>query len=71
MKSVSEKVHYFSAYPLKAMNLSEEEYQSEFRIRSIVTVKTANRVRVLPMVNPYKEQDFLEDIKKSDVFIAK
>jgi hypothetical protein len=68
MKSATEKVHYFSAYPLKALNLPEEEYQSELRIRSTATVKTVNRVRVWAMANPYKEQDFLQEVKKDDVF---
>jgi hypothetical protein len=64
MKSATENVHYFSAYPLKALNLPEEEYQSEFHTRNTVTIKPANRIRVLPMTNPYKEQDFLQDLKK-------
>jgi hypothetical protein len=71
MKSAPEKVHYFSAYPLKALNLPEEEYQSELRNKNTVTIKTVNRIRVLPMANPYKEQDFLQDVKKDDAFTAK
>ena len=71
MKSVPEKAHYFSAYPLKALNLPEEEYQSELRIRSVATLKTINRIRVLPMANPYKEKDFLQALKKDDASDAK
>jgi hypothetical protein len=64
MKSTAENVHYFSAYPLKALNLPEEAYQSELNSRNPVTIKPANRIRILPMMNPYKEQDFLQDLKK-------
>lgn len=64
MKSASEKVHYFSAYPLKALNLPEEEYQLALQARSALTLNTANRVRVLPMANPYRERDFIRSAKK-------
>jgi hypothetical protein len=70
MKSAPEKVHYFSAYPLKALNLPEEEYQAELRQREVTTIKPANRIRVMPMVNPYKESDFLQDVKNKDLFNA-
>ncbi|MCW3116622.1 MAG: hypothetical protein JWM28_704 [Chitinophagaceae bacterium] len=70
MKSATEKVHYFSAYPLKALNLPEEEYQSELRINTGVSNKTASRIRVLPMANPYKEKDFLQNVKKGNTFNA-
>ena len=67
MKSATDNVYYFSAYPLRALNLPEEEYQSELQTRNTVTIKPANRIRVLPMTNPYKEQDFLQDLKKEKI----
>ena len=54
----AEKLPYFSAYPLKALNLPEEEYQSQLHLRTSGTYKPSNRIRVSPMANPYKEKDF-------------
>ena len=59
MKSAAENLPYFSAYPLKALNLPEEEYQSEIRLWSNGTGKTVTRIRVFPMINPYREKDFI------------
>ena len=67
MKSVTDKVHYFSAYPLKALNLPEEEYEAELRSRGTATIKAVNRTRVLPMANPYREQDFLQDLTREEM----
>ena len=64
MKSANEKVPYFAAYPLKALNLPEEEYESQLRIGRTVSHEPANRIRILPMANPYKERDFLENVKE-------
>lgn len=59
MKSdIEKKIPYFSAYPLKALNLPEEEYQSAINLRESSTPKTVLRIRVLPMTNPYREKDF-------------
>jgi hypothetical protein len=66
MKSVPENLPYFSAYPLKAINLSEEEYQSELRLWTNGTAKTVTRIRVFPMINPYREKDFIMDKKDTD-----
>ncbi|MES1222444.1 MAG: hypothetical protein ABUT20_43520 [Bacteroidota bacterium] len=68
MKSLPQKVHYFSAYPLKALNLPEEEYQSEIRLRSSAVIPSPNRIRVLPMVNPYREKDFLDEMTNDTGF---
>jgi len=59
MKSeIEKKISCFSAYPLKALNLPEEEYQSALRVRKPDTNKSAIRIHVLPMSNPYREKDF-------------
>ena len=60
MKNNAEPSFYFSAYPLKALgkNASAEapSGHSPF-LRAILSGKTrtVSRVRVLPMVNPYRE----------------
>ena len=64
MKSANEKVHYFAAYPLKALNLPEEEFESYVRMDKTHATPTVNRIRVLPMANPYKEKDFLDNVKE-------
>ena len=59
MKSDIEKqIVYFSAYPLKALNLPEEEYQSSLRVPAKDAKSSPIRIRVLPMANPYREKDF-------------
>lgn len=66
MKSnIEKKIPYFSAYPLKALNLPEEEYQSAINLRENSIPKTVLRIRVLPMTNPYREKDF-EQSKKDN-----
>jgi hypothetical protein len=67
MKSdLEKKIPYFSAYPLKALNLPEEEYNSALQLRNAATpAKTVLRVRVLPMTNPYREKDFVQDKHES------
>ena len=65
MKSANEKVHYFAAYPLKALNLPEQEFESYIHLDKSPAVRTANRIRILPMVNPYKEKDFLDNVKEA------
>ena len=64
MKSANDKVPYFAAYPLKALNLPEEEYESHLRIERTAPGQPQSRIRILPMANPYKERDFLETIKE-------
>ncbi|MES1224932.1 MAG: hypothetical protein ABUT20_56110 [Bacteroidota bacterium] len=61
MKSVAEKRPYFSAYPLKALNLPEEEYQSELKLWEHSNTGATSDLRVLPMVNPYRQKDFIQD----------
>lgn len=48
---------YFSAYPLKALNLPEEEKKSYLRIYSKKEkiIKRPFSSKVLPMINPYPE----------------
>jgi len=66
MKSVVENHPYISAYPLKALNLPEEEFQSELRLWANGTGKTVARIGVMPMVNPYREKDFITEIKENN-----
>lgn len=54
MKSSVKRTHYISAYPLKALNLPEQEYQSAIHISSASTGKPANRFRVTAMIDPYR-----------------
>ncbi|MGC4037508.1 MAG: hypothetical protein QM764_16220 [Chitinophagaceae bacterium] len=61
MKTVSEKISSISAYPLKALNLSEDEYQSELKLWEHTNTVSSGDIRVLPMVNPYRAKDFLEN----------
>ena len=61
MKSAVEKRPYFSAYPLKALNLPEEEYQSELKLWENSNTNTISDVRILPTVNPYRQKDFIND----------
>ncbi len=64
MKSdIEKKIPYFSAYPLKALNLPEEEYQSAINLHEKGTPKSVIRIRVLPMTNPYREKDFQQTKK--------
>ncbi|HVZ55416.1 MAG TPA: hypothetical protein VG870_02050 [Chitinophagaceae bacterium] len=53
MKSSAKKAHYFSAYPLSALNLPPQEYASELRIRSGNQFRMGSRFRLSAMVNPY------------------
>ena len=61
MKGLAKNPIYFSAYPLKAVELlpasenPKSSSQSPY-LRSLLSgrAKSTNRVRVFPMVNPYK-----------------
>jgi hypothetical protein len=64
MKSAAEKRPYFSAYPLKALNLPDEEYQSELKLWENSNTNAVNDIRISPMVNPYRQKDFVNDIKE-------
>lgn len=64
MKSAAEKRPYISAYPLKALNLPEEEYQSEINLWENSNTSTINDIRVSPMVNPYRQKDFINDVNE-------
>ena len=46
---------YFSAYPLKAINQQSSSEQSPY-LKAVLSGKTRtlSRVRVAPMINPYK-----------------
>jgi hypothetical protein len=59
MKSAVRKPTYISVYPLKALNLPEEEYQSELKLWAHTAGQSADDIRILPMVNPYREKDFI------------
>ena len=60
MKGLAKNPIYFSAYPLKAIKSAEAETHKSSQspyLRSILSAgrsKNTNRVRVFPMVNPYK-----------------
>lgn len=59
---------YFSAYPLKAiLQSSSEEEKSPF-LKALLTGKTRSmsRVRVSPMLNPYKQRDAKPESEKKD-----
>jgi len=60
MKSNSQPSLYFSAYPLKALNQETSAKPSNSHspfLKAILSGKTRtmSRVRVLPMVNPYRQ----------------
>lgn len=58
MKSnLPQSTFYFSAYPLKALNLSEVEKKSYLHIytKSDKCIKKPINSKVLPMINPYQE----------------
>jgi hypothetical protein len=64
MKSVERKTVFISAYPLKALNLPEEEYQSELNLWVHSHNEAVDDLRILPMVNPYREKDFIPKINE-------
>jgi hypothetical protein len=60
MKRISKPSLYFSAYPLKAIkepSSSDKQTDSPF-LKALLSgkTKTSSRVRVFPMINPYKDQ---------------
>ena len=58
---------YFSAYPLKAIKESSSSEQSPF-LKAILSGKTRtlSRVRVSPMLNPYKGTAKPTTVKSND-----
>jgi hypothetical protein len=52
---------YFSAYPLKALNqdLLEKPANEQAPFRAMLNSKTKSmsRIRVSPMINPYRQSD--------------
>jgi hypothetical protein len=64
MKSATEIRPYISAYPLKALNLPEEDYQSEVNLWENSNTKAVNDIRISPMVNPYRQKDFVNDVNE-------
>lgn len=59
MKSNIQPNFYFSAYPLKALNLPEEEQNNYLHIysKSDGHIKNPGRSKVLPMIHPYKKSE--------------
>lgn len=58
MKNIlPQSTFYFSAYPLKALNLSEAEKKSYLHIytKRDKHIKLSVNSKILPMVNPYLE----------------
>ena len=60
MKSSANTSLYFSAYPLKAIELDEAKSGTSASpyLKAILCgkTKTLSRVRVMPMINPYSEK---------------
>lgn len=73
MKSKNEPKFYFSAYPLKALNLPEENKKSCLHIYHDKNghINRAGRSKVLPMINPYKESIVIHDGAKARMQAAK
>ncbi|HVT84366.1 MAG TPA: hypothetical protein VHD35_04145 [Chitinophagaceae bacterium] len=69
MKMSDHPALYFSAYPLKAIlqSSSSEEERSPF-LKALLSGKTRtlSRVRVSPMLNPYKKDAAKPDKEKKD-----
>ena len=58
MKNNQRKIRfYFSAYPLKALNLPEEEHKAYFHIykKQDKIIKRSVSSKILPMIPAYKE----------------
>ena len=55
--TIPQSTFYFSAYPLKALNLSEAEKKSYLHIytKSDKSLKQSVNSKVLPLINPYPE----------------
>ena len=53
MKGSIKTTPYFSAYPLKALNLSSPASGNNSKKQ---TTKLPGRLRILPMINPYSEK---------------
>lgn len=77
MKSNAQSTFYFSAYPLRALSLTETEQELYDKRRSgVIHIKSPGKIRVLPMTNPYRLDDFesavmpttnLEEMERKDV----
>lgn len=67
MKPKPEPNFFFSAYPLKALNLPETEKKTYLHIyrNKDGQVKKAGTTKILPMVNPYKESIEKKEVKKN------
>jgi hypothetical protein len=61
MKSTVRSSPYFSAYPLKAIKESTGAATESPYLKSVLAgrTKASSRVRVLPMINPYRQQNTL------------
>ena len=68
MKSKSEPNFYFSAYPLKALNLPATEKKTYLHIyrNKDGEIKAGGRVKIVPMALPKKETAVVKPIKKVD-----
>ena len=61
LKSVAMKLNikttpYFSAYPLKALNISSQAPTNNNSKNKNEATRMARRLRVMPMINPYFEK---------------
>jgi hypothetical protein len=68
MKSSVQSSLYFSAYPLKALKLPEEEESTYLHISSKGNDKKRfnNRLFVMPMADPYREEEYSEMEERKD-----
>ncbi len=59
MKNVHQPNFYFSAYPLKALNLPEPEKKTYLRISRDTDgyINFSRNSKVFPMINPYMEKN--------------
>ena len=66
MKSNAQSTFYFSAYPLKALKLQDTELAAyNDRRKSPIHIKSPGKIRVLPMTNPYRLEDFENSIPEN------
>lgn len=60
MKGNTQPAFYFSAYPLKAVNLKEDTATSSLRVQSREEENELFRIesKVLPLINPYRAEAY-------------
>lgn len=63
--TIPQSTFYFSAYPLKALNLSEVEKKSYLHIytKSDKSLKQSLNSKVFPLINPYPEHKIETEVE--------